>query len=59
MPRAHGHIRTKRILERQQQAGWGAKKAAVFDDVAQIQFSPAAFSHPFDVSVDQLELRAS
>ena len=38
------------------QAGWGAKKAAVFDDVAQIQFSPAAFSHPFDVSVDQIEL---
>ena len=38
------------------QAGWGKKQPAIFDDVAQIQFSPAAFSHPFDVSIDQVEL---
>jgi hypothetical protein len=28
------------------QAGWGKKFPAVFDDVAQIQFSPAAFPAP-------------
>ena len=38
------------------QAGWGKKLPAVFDDVAQIQFSPAAFSRPFDLSIDHLEL---
>jgi hypothetical protein len=38
------------------QAGWGKKVAATFDDVTQIQFSPAAFSHPFDLSVDHVEL---
>jgi hypothetical protein len=38
------------------QAGWGKKFPAVFDDVTQIQFSPAAFSRPFDLSVDHLEL---
>lgn len=38
------------------QAGWGKKLPAVFDDVTQIQFSPAAFSHPFDFSVDHIEL---
>lgn len=38
------------------QAGWGKKLPAVFDDVVQIQFQPAAFSRPFDFSVDQIEL---
>lgn len=38
------------------QAGWGKKLAAVFDDVTQIQFSPAGFSRPFDVSVDHIQL---
>jgi hypothetical protein len=38
------------------QAGWGKKLPAVFDDVAQIQFSPAAFSRPFDLSIDHIEL---
>lgn len=38
------------------QAGWGKKLPAVFDDVTQIQFSPAAFSRPFDFSVDHIEL---
>jgi Carbohydrate binding domain (family 11) len=38
------------------QAGWGKKQPAVFDDVMQIQFSPAAFSHPFDVSIDHVAL---
>lgn len=39
------------------QAGWGKKLPAVFDDVTQIQFSPAGFSRPFDVSIDHVELR--
>jgi hypothetical protein len=38
------------------QAGWGKKLPAVFDDVAQIQFLPAAFSRPFDLSIDHIEL---
>ncbi len=38
------------------QAGWGKRLPAVFDDVTQIQFAPAAFSHPFDLSVDHVEL---
>jgi Carbohydrate binding domain (family 11) len=38
------------------QAGWGKKQPSVFDDVAMIQFAPAAFSHPFDVSIDHVEL---
>ncbi len=38
------------------QAGWGKKQPNVFDDVAMIQFAPAAFSHPFDVSIDHIEL---
>jgi Carbohydrate binding domain (family 11) len=38
------------------QAGWGKKLPAVFDDVVQIQFAPAAFSRPFDLSVDHVEL---
>ncbi len=43
-------------LSRFAQAGWGKKQPAVFDDVTQIQFSPAAFSHPFDLSIDHVEL---
>jgi hypothetical protein len=38
------------------QAGWGKKLPTVFDDVTQIQFSPAGFSRPFDVSIDHIEL---
>ena len=38
------------------QAGWGKKLPSVFDDVTQIQFSPAGFSRPFDVSIDHVEL---
>lgn len=38
------------------QAGWGKKLPARFDDVVQIQFSPAGFSRPFDVSIDHIEL---
>jgi Carbohydrate binding domain (family 11) len=38
------------------QAGWGKKLPAVFDDVTQIQFSPAGFSRQFDVSIDDVEL---
>ncbi|RYZ02231.1 MAG: hypothetical protein EOO73_32440 [Myxococcales bacterium] len=38
------------------QAGWGRKYPAVFDDVVQVQFSPAAFSRPFELSLDHLEL---
>ncbi|MES1186152.1 MAG: CIA30 family protein [Myxococcales bacterium] len=38
------------------QAGWGKKLPTVFDDVTQIQFSPAGFSRPFDVSIDHVEL---
>jgi hypothetical protein len=38
------------------QAGWGNKLPAVFDDVAQIQFAPATFSRPFDLSIDHVEL---
>ncbi|HEX2674271.1 MAG TPA: CIA30 family protein, partial [Polyangiaceae bacterium] len=38
------------------QAGWGKKFPAVFDDVVQLQFSPAEFSRPFDLSIDQVEL---
>jgi hypothetical protein len=39
------------------QAGWGKKQPAVFDDVTQIQFTPAVYSRPFDVSIDHVELR--
>ncbi len=38
------------------QAGWGKKFAPVFDDVVQVQFSPAAFSRPFDLSIDHVEM---
>jgi len=38
------------------QAGWGKKFPTVFDDVVQIQFSPATFSRPFDLSIDEVEL---
>jgi hypothetical protein len=38
------------------QAGWGKKLATLFDDVEQIQFSPAAYARPFDLSVDHVEL---
>ena len=38
------------------QAGWGQKRPSIFDDVAMIQFAPAAYSHPFDVSIDHIEL---
>lgn len=38
------------------QAGWGKKFPPVFDDVEQIQFTPAAHAHPFDLSIDHLEL---
>lgn len=40
------------------QAGWGKKYAAVFDDVTQLQFSPASFSRAFDLSIDHIELSA-
>jgi hypothetical protein len=38
------------------QAGWGKRQSAVFDDVTRIQFSPAVYSRPFDISVDHVEL---
>jgi len=38
------------------QAGWGKKQPATFDDVAQIFFTPATFSRPFDVSIDHIQL---
>jgi hypothetical protein len=38
------------------QAGWGKKQSSVFDDVDMIQFAPAGFSRPFDVSIDHVEL---
>jgi complex I intermediate-associated protein 30 (CIA30) len=38
------------------QAGWGKKLPTVFEDVEQIQFSPAAYARPFDLSVDHVEL---
>jgi len=38
------------------QAGWGKKLPAVFDDVVQIEFAPASYSRPFDLSIDHIEL---
>lgn len=38
------------------QAGWGKQHPPVFDDVVQIQFSPAGYSQPFDLSLDHVEL---
>jgi hypothetical protein len=38
------------------QAGWGKRVDPVFEDVTQIQFSPAEFDQPFDVTVDHLVL---
>jgi Carbohydrate binding domain (family 11) len=38
------------------QAGWGKHLPAVFDDVLMLQFEPAAYSHPFDLSIDHVEL---
>jgi len=38
------------------QAGWGKQLPRVFDDVEQIQFTPAAHARPFDLSIDHLEL---
>jgi hypothetical protein len=38
------------------QAGWGKKHPPTFDDVAQIFFTPATFSRPFDLSIDHIEL---
>ncbi|MDF3067724.1 MAG: hypothetical protein K0R38_3325 [Polyangiaceae bacterium] len=38
------------------QAGWGKKFPTVFDDVVQVQFSPAAFSRPFELSIDHVEM---
>ncbi len=40
------------------QAGWGKQLAPVFDDVEQLQFTPAAYAHPFDLSIDHIELSA-
>lgn len=40
------------------QAGWGKQLPTEFDDVEQLQFTPAAHSHPFDLSIDQIELSA-
>jgi hypothetical protein len=38
------------------QAGWGKKLPATFDDVVQIQFSPAEYSRAFDLAIDHVEL---
>lgn len=38
------------------QAGWGKRVPKSFDDVWQIQFSPAGYSHAFDLSIDHVEL---
>lgn len=38
------------------QGGWGKPLPRVFADVQQIQFTPAAYSRPFDLSIDHVEL---
>ncbi len=63
----HDHFRQEFVADREwtqvvlplaafTQAGWGKQLPPVFDDVEQIQFTPAAHAHPFDLSIDHVEL---